>query len=417
MSTSEQRRDEINSLYRQVKRGHVVRCPRCESFKTRLQHQPDLSDLIVAILIELLLVSSVFWSLGFVDDTLRFPIALIVAIFGVVVMARLWAVWLNHVQCERCGYKWKAPRPKWVKGLHIENPGQRVVNMGQHTMNIASKDLSDSLWTASAFVPIVVLYSLLIQYLDFTYEWLNSSFPLIEELDKFVGVFGISFITLGLIQKAAEYSENDFLSGPIQLFNLYSFFFLGLLVGGKSIGGLELAILTTAAYYILERFNLPVFSKNSISAEEWYKFQRSGVPRKHFVLSYYIMEPLVGVITMIVSYWILSQFIPVEVWLRSGWIFQVQFLTLQIVLWKQLESVVTVLYDKIVPNLNLGGMFWFLLAFVPAMALASTWPRILFYVAAYSVVWFALILFLVTMIKNGRVKTTLAKLGELPPEK
>lgn len=205
-------------------------------------------------------------------------------------------------------------------------------------MNVMKTDIFEQLSSVLPFVPIVILYSQLIQYLDKLLTILQNNYEIARQINTFAG-YGLSSFILLLVEKAAEKSENDFIAGPIHVLNLYAFFYVGLLLGGR-----DFAFIGVAFYLIVHRFDLPRLGETSISKKEWIKFRALGMSRKRFVFQHYIFDTIVNFVAMVVTFYFLQNRISIEEWINSGLISQIKFLTLQVVLWKALYEIAYAIY-------------------------------------------------------------------------
>lgn len=272
-----------------------------------------------------------------------------------------------------------------------------------HVMNVIDTDIFEQLWSVLPFVPIVILYSRAIQYVDKFLWWLQENFEIIKQLNTFAG-FGVSSIILLLVEKASASSENDFISGPIQTFNLYSFFYVGLLFGD-----IQFATIAVGFYLVIHKINIPFLGKTSISKKEWMKFRSLGMSRNRFVFQHYFFDTIVNFISMIVAFHFLQNHIPIQEWISSGFISQIKFLTLQIILWKSLYEISYAIYFWKIPlrkHPEVGywlGFTDFLVVGIPPALFFWTVNKITItiYIIAYIYAWSMLGRFLATRIDEG----------------
>lgn len=269
-----------------------------------------------------------------------------------------------------------------------------------HLMNIGKSDIFEQIWSVLPFVPLVILYSHFIQYLDTLVELLQNNFEIIRQINTFAG-FGISSIILLFVEKAAATSENDFISGPIQTFNTYAFFYIGFLLGG-----FQLAIIGLAFYLVVQKINIPFLGRTSIAQKEWVKFQSLGMSRPHFVFQHFVFEPFANLGGVALAFFFLANVIPMGAWVQGGFYREILFLSIIVAAWKAIEQIAFAIYFWQVPFRGAETIIVFLIVAVPPALFLwqiNAWT-IGFYFVAYIFAWISLGTFILTEInRNGNV--------------
>jgi hypothetical protein len=213
-----------------------------------------------------------------------------------------------------------------------------------HVMNVSGGNIFEAIWVEILFVPLIIIYTnilllfnQLIMLLEHI-EWIgNINLILGYGLDAII-LFGVNF--------AAKNSKNDFIAGPVETLNIYTFFFLGI-----SQGGIQLAIIFLALYEILETIGLPLVTE-AITKNELAKAMDLGITKRRFILYTYIFAPLATLASMLLSYILLKNFVPVEQWINGHVAYQIKYLTYHLALWVLIYHLLHWIYYKYMEDLG-----------------------------------------------------------------
>lgn len=243
-------------------------------------------------------------------------------------------------------------------------------------MNVTGEDFFEKLWVAAAFAPLAVIYTNLLLALNILLDQLNTV-EIFKEINDLLLGWGIATLVSRIVQTAAKKSHNDFIAGPIEQLNLYMVFFYALITRN-----IRLAIILIAAYLVVEAIG--------IFKNEWRKYRHLGRSRKSIILYQLVIAPFATIISALVAYWILEYFFPVTQWISSGIIFQIKYMTFQVVLWTAIYKILVVWIEGIrvkgfspihliailMPLMFYPGQAWEIFRFFYAIAILYAWHRI-----------------------------------------
>jgi hypothetical protein len=262
-------------------------------------------------------------------------------------------------------------------------------------MNTTSgHDIAENIYVACLFVPLALIYTYLLVFISQITSLLEAH-DWFREINEILG-YGMGIIILLGVQIAAKFSKNDFIAGPLEQLNSYTFFFLGLFLGG-----LRLALLFTVLHEALLQFGLPLLV-NSISRNEKVKAQSIGISNRAFITYQYMFAPIESIATMIIAYWILSPLMPIDTLFSRSIIEQLKYSTYFIATWTALGSIAHMYYYR--TSLQIGPANFSTMAFLLATVINLSFERAswLWYGAFISIGWIMIITFIMISIKTAR---------------
>jgi hypothetical protein len=249
---------------------------------------------------------------------------------------------------------------------HMKN--QYVINSTYQPVIFAS------VWAACLLVPLVMLYGNGIVWFGQAVTWLESQL-FGKDLNGILG-FGAGTALLLGIRIASRNTKNDFIAGPIEMINSYTFFFYGMIIGG-----FDRAVLYTILYAVLEVFGIPkiklltevlgITEVQPISPNEARIAERMGIPYRQFVLYQYVFSPLAFICSMLSVHWLFGDLIPTSAIGNSMDLAgQFRSLTVFLGLWEAAELLMTCIYQRWRPRL--GGLEAF---FTVTLLMSVFWLR------------------------------------------
>ncbi len=266
-----------------------------------------------------------------------------------------------------------------------------------HVVNVSDRtEIFEGVWIGLLFVPVVVFYAYVLVWISNIVN-IAEVLPLIKNVNEILG-YGFGMVLLLGVQIASSKSKNDFIAGPIEELNHYTFFFIGMLMGG-----FERAFLFTILYVVLETYGMPGLVK-SISANEQVKAISLGILPKKFVLYQYVYAPLASVVSMVFAHLIIVRFIP---WAVIGshptLIAQIRSLSIYIALWITIESIFNSIYYKSLPGVGCMGLFLSAGLILSAFWLdAKNWQTWLMYGLLAFGGWIMTLNFIILSIQKAR---------------
>lgn len=267
----------------------------------------------------------------------------------------------------------------------------------EHIMNATpGTDLFESIWVNCLFAPVAVAY---VQLLIFIGNFIDvaESFGWIENANKILG-YGFGTILLAGVQIASQRSKNDFIAGPIETLNIYTFFFLGMMTGG-----FKLALLFTILYQILEKFGLPLIV-TSISANESVKAKSVGIQHRQFIFYQYIFSPLTNIIAMLIAFAFSTRLISFATITDMNLADQIKSLTIFIAMWTTCDLLLHSFYYKLMPKAGCMSIILSTILLSATYQLSknnlAAW---LFYGLIVTVGWSMTITFIRLSLQNAKV--------------
>lgn len=233
-------------------------------------------------------------------------------------------------------------------------------------------DLANDIWISCLFVPLVAIYTHLLIFLA---KWINAAERIPEF--KFINLFlslGIAWVLSGSIKFASRHSKNDFIAGPIEVLNLYTFFFLGLLMGG-----VRIAIFATLLYEIFETWGWRIiFQIDSISENEWEKAKSLGISHRYFKLYQFVFAPLATIASLWIAIKFSEFFFPIDSLASMNYANQIGNLSILLASWKACETLLISFYNKFFPTIGFEGVLFSITLFTNAYFLSiynnrTTW--------------------------------------------
>lgn len=266
-----------------------------------------------------------------------------------------------------------------------------------HIVNITERtDVFEDIWISGLFAPIVVLYVFALVWVSNLLK-LAEALPMFKDINEILG-YGIGTILLLAVQFASLKSKNDFIAGPIEQLNLYTFFFLGMVTGGFG-----RALLFTILYEVLETYGLPAIVK-SISANERVKATSLGIQPRKFVLYQYIFAPFATVLSMVLAYILFVILFPSAMMTsRLDFASQIGNLTLFIALWTFFQDILNELYYRSIPQAGCASfLFSFSLLVLSYHLNRNNWIYWGLYGLLILFGWVMTYQFIIRSIKNAR---------------
>jgi len=263
-----------------------------------------------------------------------------------------------------------------------------------HVMNVTRGDFFDNLWVSCLFVPLAFFYTQVLLWIG-SFTTILESIGFIKEVNEVLG-YGLGTLILFGVQLASKYSRNDFIAGPIEQLNMYTFCFVGLFKAG-----IMLALLFTIMYLVLETYGLPLIVE-SISGNERIKSYSLGIQDKQFRLFQFVYSPISMLAALTVSFALINRFVSLNE-IRTFVLYdQLKYLTLLIALWTLLETIANHFYNRRMPRLGCLGFFFYVAQLGAALRLSHDWTTWLWYGFLVIGGWNMIFLFITVSLRRSK---------------